>query len=112
MKNTIKRTTVLTAAVAAVATIGGKVNAEEVTTPVAPTTEPVAETTVATPTTTVSDEQVLEAKQTADNAQVAVETKQAELDNAQAERDAKSKELETAKAEEKALAEKVERRNA
>ena len=108
MKNTIKRTTVLTAAVAAVATIGGKVNAEEVTTPVAPTTEPVAETTVATPTTTVSDEQVLEAKQTADNAQVAVETKQAALDNAQAERDAKSKELETAKAEEKALAEKVE----
>ena len=108
MKNTIKRTTVLTAAVAAVATIGGKVNAEEVTTPVAPTTEPVAETTVATPTTTVSDEQVLEAKQTAGNAQVAVETKQAALDNAQAERDAKSKELETAKAEEKALAEKVE----
>ena len=108
MKNTIKRTTVLTAAVAAVATIGGKVNAEEVTTPVAPTTEPVAETTVATPTTTVSDEKVLEAKQTADNAQVAVETKQAALDNAQAERDAKSKELETAKAEEKALADKVE----
>ena len=108
MKNTIKRTTVLTAAVAAVATIGGKVNAEEVTTPVAPTTEPVAETTVATPTTTVSDEQVLEAKQTAGNAQVAVETKQAALDNAQAERDAKSKELETAKAEEKALAEKAE----
>lgn len=108
MKNTIKRTTTLTAAIAAVATIGSKVNAEEVTTPVAPTTEPVAETTVATPTTTVSDEQVLGAKQTADNAQVAVETKQAELNNAQAERDAKSEELATAKAEEKALADKVE----
>ena len=108
MKNTIKRTTALTAAIAAVATVGSKVNAEEVTTPVAPTTEPVAETTVATPTTTVSDEQVLGAKQTADNAQVAVETKQAELNNAQAERDAKSEELATAKAEEKALADKVE----
>ena len=76
MKNTIKRTTTLTAAIAAVATIGSKVNAEEVTTPVAPTAEPVAETTVATPTTTVSDEQVVTAKQTADNAQVAAETKQ------------------------------------
>ena len=108
MKNTIKRTTALTAAIAAVATVGSKVNAEEVTTPVAPTTEPVAETTVATPTTTVSDEQVVNAKQTADNAQVAVETKQAALDNAQAERDAKAEELATAKEQEKALAEKVE----
>lgn len=108
MKNTIKRTTALTAAIAAVATVGSKVNAEEVTTPVAPTTEPVAETTVATPTTTVSDEQVVNAKQTADNAQVAVETKQAELDNAQAERDAKAEELATAKEQEKALADKVE----
>ena len=108
MKNTIKRTTALTAAIAAVATVGSKVNAEEVTTPVAPTAEPVAETTVATPTTTVSDEQVLGAKQTADNAQVAVETKQSALNNAQAERDAKSEELATAKAEEKALADKVE----
>ena len=108
MKNTIKRTTALTAAIAAVATVGSKVNAEEVTTPVAPTTEPVAETTVATPTTTVSDEQVVTAKQTADNAQVAVETKQAELDNTQAERDAKAEELATAKEQEKALADKVE----
>lgn len=108
MKNTIKRTTTLTAAIAAVATIGSKVNAEEVTTPVAPATEPVAETTVATPTTTVSDEQVVNAKQTADNAQVAVETKQAALNNAQAERDAKSEELATAKEQEKALADKVE----
>lgn len=108
MKNTIKRTTALTAAIAAVATVGSKVNAEEVTTPVAPTTEPVAETTVATPTTTVSDEQVVDAKQTADNAQVAVETKQAALDNAQAERDAKAEELATAKEQEKALADKVE----
>lgn len=108
MKNTIKRTTALTAAIAAVATVGSKVNAEEVTTPVAPTTEPVAETTVATPTTTVSDEQVVTAKQTADNAQVTVETKQAELDNTQAERDAKAEELATAKEQEKALADKVE----
>ena len=108
MKNTIKRTTALTAAIAAVATVGSKVNAEEVTTPVAPTTEPVAETTVATPTTTVSDEQVVTAKQTADNAQVAVETKQAALNNVQAERDAKSEELATAKEQEKALADKVE----
>jgi surface exclusion protein prgA len=108
MKNTIKRTTALTAAIAAVATVGSKVNAEEVTTPVAPTTEPVAETTVATPTTTVSDEQVVTAKQTADNARVAVETKQAELDNTQAERDAKAEELATAKEQEKALADKVE----
>ena len=108
MKNTIKRTTALTAAIAAVATVGSKVNAEEVTTPVAPTTEPVAETTVATPTTTVSDEQVVTAKQTADNAQVAVETKQAELNNTQAERDAKAEELATAKEQEKALADKVE----
>ena len=108
MKNTIKRTTALTAAIAAVATVGSKVNAEEVTTPVAPTTEPVAETTVATPTTTVSDEQVVTAKQTADNAQGAVETKQAELDNTQAERDAKAEELATAKEQEKALADKVE----
>ena len=108
MKNTIKRTTALTAAIAAVATVGSKVNAEEVTTPVAPTTEPVAETTVATPTTTVSDEQVVTAKQTADNAQVAVETKQAVLDNAQTERDAKAEELATAKEQEKALADKVE----
>ena len=108
MKNTIKRTTALTAAIAAVATVGSKVNAEEVTTPVAPTTEPVAETTVATPTTTVSDEQVVTAKQTADNAQVAVETKQAVLDNTQTERDAKAEELATAKEQEKALADKVE----
>lgn len=108
MKNTIKRTTALTAAIAAVATVGSKVNAEEVTTPVAPTTEPVAEMTVATPTTTVSDEQVVTAKQTADNAQVAVETKQAALNNVQAERDAKSEELATAKEQEKALADKVE----
>lgn len=108
MKNTIKRTTALTAAIAAVATVGSKVNAEEVTTPVAPTTEPVAETTVATPTTTVSDEQVVTAKQTADNAQVAVETKQTAVDNAQAERDAKAEELATAKEQEKALSDKVE----
>lgn len=108
MKNTIKRTTALTAAIAAVATVGSKVNAEEVTTSVAPTTEPVAETTVATPTTTVSDEQVVTAKQTADNAQGAVETKQAELNNTQAERDAKAEELATAKEQEKALADKVE----
>lgn len=108
MKNTIKRTTTLTAAIAAVATIGSKVNAEEVTTPVAPTTEPVAETTVATPTTTVSDEQVVTAKQTADNAQVAVETKQTALNNAQAERDAKAEELATAKEQEKVLSDKVE----
>jgi len=108
MKNTIKRTTALTAVIAAVATVGSKVNAEEVTTPVAPTTEPVAETTVATPTTTISDEQVVAAKQTADNAQVAVETKQAALNNAQTERDAKAEELATAKEQEKALADKVE----
>ena len=108
MKNTIKRTTTLTAAIAAVATIGSKVNAEEVTTPVAPTAEPVAETTVATPTTTVSDEQVVTAKQTADNAQVAAETKQTALNNAQAERDAKAEELATAKEQEKVLADKVE----
>ena len=108
MKNTIKRTTALTTAIAAVVAVGNNVHADEVTTPVVPATEPVAETTVATPTTTVSDEQVLDAQSKVTDAKVAVETKQAAASNAQAERDAKSEELNTAKEEVKAVSEKVE----
>ena len=108
MKNTIKRTTALTAAIAAVATVGSNVYADEVTKPVTPATEPVAEKTVATPTTTVSDQQVLDAQSKVTDAKVAVEAKQAAASNAQAERDAKAEELATAKEEVKTISEKVE----
>lgn len=108
MSNRGKKLAFTTATIAAIATVGSNVNAEEVTTPVAPTTKPVAETTTATPTTTVSDEQVVEAKQTATDAKATVDSKQAALDSATAERDAKAEELATAKEQEKALADKVE----
>ena len=108
MSNIGKKLAFTTATIAAIATVGSNVNAEEVTTPVAPTTKPVAETTTATPTTTVSDEQVVDAKQAATDAKATVDSKQAALDNAQAERDAKAEELATAKEQEKALADKVE----
>ena len=108
MSNRGKKLAFTTATIAAIATVGSNVNAEEVTTPVAPTTKPVAETTTATPTTTVSDEQVVDAKQAATTAKATVDSKQAALDSATAERDAKAEELATAKEQEKALADKVE----
>ena len=108
MSNRGKKLAFTTATIAAIATVGSNVNAEEVTTPVAPTTKPVAETTTATPTTTVSDEQVVDAKQAATTAKATVDSKQAALDSATVERDAKAKEVQAAKEQEKALAEKVE----
>lgn len=108
MSNRGKKLAFTTATIAAIATVGSNVNAEEVTTPVAPTTKPVAETTTATPTTTVSDEQVVDAKQAATDAKATVDSKQAALDSATAERDAKAEELATAKEDEKALTDKVE----
>lgn len=108
MSNRGKKLAFTTATIAAIATVGSNVNAEEVTTPVAPTTKPVAETTTATPTTTVSDEQVVDAKQAATDAKATVDSKQAALDSATAERDAKAKEVQAAKEDEKALTDKVE----
>ena len=95
------------ATIAAIATVGSNVNAEEVTTPVAPS-EPVAEATTETKTTTVSDEQVLDAQDKVSDAKADKQAKETVLTEAEAKRDAKAEEKAAAQAEEKALTEKVE----
>ena len=107
MSNRGKKLAFTTATIAAIATVGSNVNAEEVTTPVAPS-EPVAEATTETKTTTVSDEQVLDAQDKVSNAKADKQAKETALTEAEAKRDAKAEEKAAAQAEEKALTEKVE----
>lgn len=107
MSNRGKKLVFTTATIAAIATIGSNVNAEEVTTPVAPS-EPVAEATTETKTTTVSDEQVLNAQDKVSDAKADKQAKDTALTEAEAKRDAKAEEKAAAQAEEKALTEKVE----
>ena len=107
MSNRGKKLAFTTATIAAIATVGSNVNAEEVTTPVAPS-EPVAEATTETKTTTVSDEQVLDAQEKVSDAKADKQAKETALTEAEAKRDAKAEEKAAAQAEEKALTEKVE----
>lgn len=107
MSNRGKKLAFTTATIAAIATVGSNVNAEEVTTPVAPS-EPVAEATTETKTTTVSDEQVLDAQDKVSDAKADKQAKETVLTEAEAKRDAKAEEKAAAQAEEKALTEKVE----
>ena len=107
MSNCGKKLAFTTATIAAIATVGSNVNAEEVTTPVAPS-EPVAEATTETKTTTVSDEQVLDAQDKVSDAKADKQAKETALTEAEAKRDAKAEEKAAAQAEEKALTEKVE----
>lgn len=107
MSNRGKKLAFTTATIAAIATVGSNVNAEEVTTPVAPS-EPVAEATTETKTTTVSDEQVLDAQDKVSDAKADKQAKETALTEAEAKRDAKTEEKAAAQAEEKALTEKVE----
>ena len=107
MSNRGKKLAFTTATIAAIATVGSNVNAEEVTTPVAPS-EPVAEATTETKTTTVSDEQVLDAQDKVSDAKADKQAKDTALTEAEAKRDAKAEEKAAAQAEEKALTEKVE----
>ena len=107
MSNREKKLAFTTATIAAIATVGSNVNAEEVTTPVAPS-EPVAEATTETKTTTVSDEQVLDAQDKVSDAKADKQAKETALTEAEAKRDAKAEEKAAAQAEEKALTEKVE----
>lgn len=107
MSNRGKKLAFTTATIAAIATVGSNVNAEEVTTPVAPS-EPVAEATTETKTTTVSDEQVLDAQDKVSDAKADKQAKETALTEAEAKRDAKAEEKAAAQAEEKALTEKVE----
>ena len=106
MSNRGKKLAFTTATIAAIATVGSNVNAEEVTTPVAPS-EPVAEATTETKTTTVSDEQVLDAQDKVSDAKADKQAKETALTEAEAKRDAKAEEKAAAQAEEKALTEKV-----
>lgn len=107
MSNRGKKLAFTTATIAAIATVGSNVNAEEVTTPVAPS-EPVAEATTETKTTTVSDEQVLDAQDKVSDVKADKQAKETALTEAEAKRDAKAEEKAAAQAEEKALTEKVE----
>ena len=107
MSNRGKKLAFTTATIAAIATVGSNVNAEEVTTPVAPS-EPVAEATTETKTTTVSDEQVLDAQDKVSDAKADKQAKETALTEAEAKRDAKAEEKAADQAEEKALTEKVE----
>ena len=107
MSNRGKKLAFTTATIAAIATVGSNVNAEEVTTPVVPS-EPVAEATTETKTTTVSDEQVLDAQDKVSDAKADKQAKETALTEAEAKRDAKAEEKAAAQAEEKALTEKVE----
>ena len=107
MSNRGKKLAFTTATIAAIATVGSNVNAEEVTTPVAPS-EPVSEATTETKTTTVSDEQVLDAQDKVSDAKADKQAKETALTEAEAKRDAKAEEKAAAQAEEKALTEKVE----
>ena len=107
MSNRGKKLAFTTATIAAIATVGSNVNAEEVTTPVA-SSEPVAEATTETKTTTVSDEQVLDAQDKVSDAKADKQAKETALTEAEAKRDAKAEEKAASQAEEKALTEKVE----
>lgn len=107
MSNRGKKLAFTTATITAIATVGSNVNAEEVTTPVAPS-EPVAEATTETKTTTVSDEQVLDAQDKVSNAKADKQAKETALTEAEVKRDAKAEEKAAAQAEETALTEKVE----
>ena len=107
MSNRGKKLAFTTATIAAIATVGSNVNAEEVTTPVAPS-EPVSEATTETKTTTVSDEQVLDAQDKVSDAKADKQAKETALTEAEAKRDAKAEEKAAAQAKEKALTEKVE----
>ena len=107
MSNRGKKLAFTTATIAAIATVGSNVNAEEVTTPVA-SSEPVAEATTETKTTTVSDEQVLDAQDKVSDAKADKQAKETALTEAEAKRNAKAEEKAAAQAEEKALTEKVE----
>lgn len=107
MSNRGKKLAFTTATIAAIATVGSNVNAEEVTTPVAPS-EPVAEATTETKTTTVSDEQVLDAQDKVSNAKADKQAKETALTEAEVKRDAKAEEKAAAQAEETELTEKVE----
>ena len=107
MSNRGKKLAFTTATIAAIATVGSNVNAEEVTTPVVPS-EPVAEATTETKTTTVSDEQVLDAQNKVSDAKADKQAKETALTEAEAKREAKAEEKAAAQAEEKALADKVE----
>ena len=107
MSNRGKKLAFTTATIAAIATVGSNVNAEEVTKPVA-SSEPVAEATTETKTTTVSDEQVLDAQDKVSDAKADKQAKDTALTEAEAKRDAKAKEKAAAQEEEKALTEKVE----
>ena len=107
MSNRGKKLAFTTATIAAIATVGSNVNAEEVITPVAPS-EPVAEATTETKTTTVSDEQVLDAQDKVSDAKADKQAKETALTEAEAKRDAKAEEKAAAQAEEKELTEKVE----
>ena len=107
MSNRGKKLAFTTATIAAIATVGSNVNAEEVTTPVA-SSEPVAEATTETKTTTVSDEQVLDAQDKVSDAKADKQAKETALTEAEAKRDAKAEEKAAAQAEEKELADKVE----
>ena len=107
MSNRGKKLAFTTATIAAIATVGSNVNAEEVTTPVA-SNEPVAEATTETKTTTVSDEQVLDAQDKVSDAKADKQAKETALTEAEAKRDAKAEGKAAAQAEEKALTEKVE----
>ena len=107
MSNRGKKLAFTTATIAAIATVGSNVNAEEVTTPVA-SSEPVAEATTETKTTTVSDEQVLDAQDKVSDAKADKQAKETALTEAEEKRDAKAEEKAAAQAEEKELTEKVE----
>ena len=107
MSNRGKKLAFTTATIAAIATVGSNVNAEEVTTPVA-SSELVAEATTETKTTTVSDEQVLDAQDKVSDAKADKQAKETALTEAEAKRDAKAEEKAAAQAEEKELADKVE----
>lgn len=107
MSNRGKKLAFTTATIAAIATVGSNVNAEEVTAPVVPS-EPVAEATTETKTTTVSDEQVLDAQNKVSDAKADKQAKETALTEAEAKREAKAEEKAAAQAEEKALADKVE----
>ena len=107
MSNRGKKLAFTTATIAAIATVGSNVNAEEVTTPVA-SSKPVAEATTETKTTTVSDEQVLDAQDKVSDAKADKQAKETALTEAEAKRNAKAEEKAAAQAEEKALTEKVE----
>ena len=91
MSNRGKKLAFTTATIAAIATVGSNVNAEEVTTPVAPS-EPVAEETTETKITTVSDEQVLDAQDKVSDAKADKQAKENALIEAEAKRDAKAEE--------------------